>query len=367
MKKIAFITIHVGLNFGSVLQTIATSEALKTIGVDAICINYIPPRVANKKFWSFGRDSVFKSIKHFLGKLYELPRNLINSKQYSGYLKHYCKLSVPIYAEDNFSEKCPRADIYMVGSDQVWNIKHNQGVDKHYFFDGVEGKKISFASSIGYTDIGDEGRLMFKYYLSGFSSLSVRENSAVDLLASLGYNAEQLLDPTFIIDKEGWGKFTTLKPIVNKPYILIYTPYNTVDKSIIYNHARMIAACENLQVVTFSWTYYSDKDADKTVRFASPGDFLNLMNNAEYVITNSFHGTAFSINLNKRFWVFMPSGFTTRITSVLEKFNLSERLLTGGVPQKGWDYRASINYDSVNSILQQEREKSLQYLITAIQ
>ena len=119
-KKVAFITIHVGANFGSILQTIATSESLKKIGCEPVCVNYIPPRVTSKRFWSFGNGSPIKKFLLFFWKLYSLPLKEINNKVYQGFLKKYCELSSPIHVEDSFTKECPKADVYMTGSDQVW-------------------------------------------------------------------------------------------------------------------------------------------------------------------------------------------------------------------------------------------------------
>lgn len=365
MKKVSFITIHVGANFGSVLQTIATSETLKRLGYEPICVNYIPPRVTNKRFWLLGDVSLGKKILRFFWKFYALPERLINHRKYQGYLAKYVSLSAPIYPEDNYAHKCPQSDVYMTGSDQVWNMKYNEGLDTHYFFDGIFGKKISFASSVGYTELIDGGKEALKIYLSGYSSLSVREDSAVELLASLELKAEQLLDPVFMLNDTEWKGYTESERKVKEPYLLVYAPYNTVDKSLIFRHARRIAEGEGLKVVTFSWTYFKDKDADYSIRFAGPGDFLNLMMNAEYIITNSFHGTAFSINLKKRFWVFLPSGFTTRITSVLTRFGLTERLIEDEVPAD-WDYKQPVDIARIEEVLAEERAKSLDYLTRAI-
>lgn len=362
MKRVSFITIHIGSNFGSVLQTIATSETLKRIGCEPVCVNYVPPRVAKRK-----RDKVClpRQIFRWLWGIYTYPKKILEKNAYGEYLRKYCDLSDPIFAEDSFPDKCPKAEVYLTGSDQVWNVKHNQGVDTHYFFDGIEGEKVSFASSIGNTEISEEERAAFMKYLSGYSSISVREDSAVKLLASLGLKATQLLDPVFMLDEKQWQQFTSENRRVKEPYLLIYTPYNTVDKGIIYRHARRIADKEHLKLVTFSWTYYKDKDADITIRFASPGDFLNLMTNAEYVITNSFHGTAFSINLKKRFWVFLPSGFTTRITSVLTRFGLYDRLIEREAPAD-WNYKQSIDTAHIDEVLFEERARSIDYLKEAI-
>lgn len=363
-KKVAFITIHVGSNFGSVLQTIATSETLKHLGHEPLCVNYVPPRVA-KRNRDREKVNLPRRVFRWIWGLYTYPKRRLESKAYGGYLRQHCELSAPIYVDDAFNSNCTKADVYMTGSDQVWNVKHNQGIDTHYFFEGIEGKKISFASSIGNTEISEEEKAAFKKFLSEYSSISVREDSAVELLESLDLKATQLLDPVFMLDDIQWRKFASEKKQINEPYLLIYTPYNTVDKSVIYRHARRIADKEQLKVVTFSWTYYRDKEADITIRFASPGDFLNLMMNAEYIITNSFHGTAFSINLKKRFWVFLPSGFTTRITSVLSRFNLNDRLIEDEAPAD-WNYKQPVDTAHIDEVLAEERARSIDYLKEAI-
>ena len=306
-----------------------------------------------------------KKTLRFIWKLYALPERLLNRRAYQGYLGKYVKLSSPIYEKDSFADKCPKADVYMTGSDQVWNMKHNEGLDTHYFFDGVKGKKISYASSVGYTELLDGGKDAIKKYLADYSALSVREDTAVKLLASLGLKAEQLLDPVFMLNETEWKEYTKTERKVKEPYLLVYAPYNTVDKGLIFRHARRIADKENLKVVTFSWTYFKDKDADISMRFADPGDFLNLMMNAEYVITNSFHGTAFSINLKKRFWAFLPSGFTTRITSVLIRFGLNERLIEDEAPAE-WDYEQPVDTAHIDEVLEVERARSIDYLNRAI-
>ena len=121
-----------------------------------------------------------------------------------------------------------------------------------------------------------------------------------------------------------------------------------------------IAKKEKLKIITFSWNYFKDKYADKTMRFCNPGDFLSLMYYADYVITNSFHGTAFSINLNKQFWVYMPSGYGTRITSIIELCGLEVRVLDREIEDK--QILDKINYDNVNFILEQERNKVIEFL-----
>lgn len=361
IKKAAFITVHVGFNFGSKLQAIATQDMLKKAGCsDVICINYIPPRVEIKRYWKVA----FQSPVRFIRRAFFFPLYLYSKRQYDRYLKDNCCLSEPIYSRDDFSQKCPEADVYVSGSDQLWNYKHNEGLDKHYFFDGIEGKKIAYASSIGMTELPDDYAEYMKRQLSRYNAISVRESSAVDMLKGWGLDATLVLDPTFMLDRSDWQKYAS-KRLVNEPYLFVYLPYNIVDKGLIYRTVRKIATQKDLRVVTYSDSFLKEKEADITNTFSSPGDILSLFYYADVVVTNSFHGTAFSINLNKQFWVYMPSSFSTRIRSILDLCHLNSRLLTEEIADE--QISEIIDYSQSNDILTTERDKASQYLTKALQ
>lgn len=113
-------------------------------------------------------------------------------------------------------------------------------------------------------------------------------------------------------------------------------------------------------MVTFSWDYYGEQLADKTVYYASPGDFLSLMYYADYVVTNSFHGTAFSINLNKQFWVYAPSMFSSRVSSIIRLLGLDDRMIDGVITEEA--INNNIDYEQVNQKLEVERARALSFL-----
>lgn len=361
-KTVAFITVHVGHNFGSILQSIATAKVINSLNKECILINYIPDRVTYKRFFK----RMFSGVIPFFRSIISLPNFINNNRIYGSYLAKYCNLSSPIYDNDVFADKCPKADYYITGSDQVWNSKHNEGFNERYYFATLpkDSIKISFASSIGSAKIDDDELKKMKEYLRDYKAISVREASAKEVVESIGLKAEHLLDPTFMINKEGWSNYMS-KRLVKEKYLLIYIPYSIVSSSEIYKLARQIAKANNLKIVTFSWNWMNKPQADKTIKFASPGDFLSLMYYADYVITNSFHGTAFSINLNKQFSVFMPAAFGTRINSIIELCGLQQRIVTDNYSLS--NVEQIINYDKVNKILDIEREKSLNYLKQAFE
>ncbi len=359
-KKAVFITIHVGFNFGSKLQTIATQNLLKKVGFEEVeCVNYIPPRVELKRYW---KDSLQSSVK-FLRRLLFFPVLIYSLRKYNGYLKRHCNLSLPIYAKDDFNSKCPKADVYITGSDQIWNYKHNEGLDKHYFFDGIEGVKIAYASSIGMTQLPEDYSKYMREKLMDFKAISVREQSAVDLLSDMDIRSTLVPDPTIMLNKEEWKNYAS-KRLVENRYLFMYLPYNVVDKELIYRSARIIAKEKGLEIVTYSDSIVREKNADKTIYFVDAGDVLSLFYYADTIITNSFHGTAFSINLNKPFWVYKPSSFYTRIANILNLCQLSDRLLENEITIN--QVNEVIDYSSVNTVLQREREVTLNYFKKAL-
>ena len=132
MKKVSLLTIHLGSNFGSNLQTIATVETLKKHDCEVIVVNYVQE---HRTWHRFFKDS-FKSSLSILKMLVKPFVKILNQHIYNSFLAKHVQISRPIYVKDNFVEACPKADIYVTGSDQVWNSIHNEGLDKHYYFDG---------------------------------------------------------------------------------------------------------------------------------------------------------------------------------------------------------------------------------------
>lgn len=295
------------------------------------------------------------------------PVELANRHIYISYLAKYVKISKAIYARDNFVCVCPKADIYVTGSDQVWNSVHNEGLDKRYYFDGFpDGSiKIAYSSSIGREQLPVGEYEEVKRMLGSYKAISVREASAKQLIEGMGYKVTHLIDPTLMFTKENWKLYMS-KRLLKEPYLIVYLPYNVHNMQLIYQTIRKVAGRKQLKVVSFSWHILPDRLADKTMFFSNPGDFLSLMYHANYVITNSFHGTAFSINLNKQFSVYLPSDFGTRIMSILELCGLTNRLLGADEIISGNMVDKEIDYASVNAILDKEREKAHEFLTCAL-
>ena len=358
--RIGLLTVHVGSNFGSVLQAVATAKILSEMGNEVEVINYIPPRMTISGFIK-KRKSLMNKIKAVLG----LPIMGLNKYIYGGFLKKNVALTKPFYNKEAIAQQC-RYDAYIVGSDQVWNSVHNDGIDLTYYLNFESpGKHIAFSSSFGRDKLPQDEFTTVKNLLKTFSYISTRENSGVKILSKMGFdNAIQTIDPTFLLSKNEWGCYASNRLIV-EPYLLIYTPYNILDNTVIHEAAKTIADERKLKIVTFGWDFRKDKQVDKTMLFASPADFLSLMQHAEYVITNSFHGTAFSIILNRQFIVFPPSHFVVRIQSILEFVDLNDRLVSTQENIKIL-LESPIEYAPVNEKVKSAKELALKFLDKAL-
>jgi hypothetical protein len=196
--KVVFITVHIGINVGSNLQAIATSEVLKKIGNEPILVNYIPPRVTSKRYW----QDAFRSPYKFIWRIINFPSYYYQKHLFRNYLAKYTKQTCPIYSEDEFAKLLPKADIYLTGSDQVWNFKWNEGFDSHYFFQGRNGKKVAYAASIGMESLNKQEQEILKKELNSYDKIAVRESQAVKLLDEIGIDSIQVIDPTLMLNRD---------------------------------------------------------------------------------------------------------------------------------------------------------------------
>ncbi|MEG2669530.1 MAG: polysaccharide pyruvyl transferase family protein, partial [Oscillospiraceae bacterium] len=199
--------------------------------------------------------------------------------------------------------------------------------------------------------------LEYSHLLKSFSHLSVRENEGAKIISDLtGTNCETVLDPTLLLSADKWLTLTKEKT-EKKPYILIYLMSKS-EKLI--DFAYKLSIKTGMKVIYISNSLLKVKNFE-IKRFSGPEDFLALFKNADFVVTNSFHGIAFSINFNKNFYVdFLPppAKVNSRIENILSIFNLKDRLVINGEINGS----EQIDFNKVNEILEIERRKSLEYI-----
>lgn len=328
-KKVAIITRHAVSNYGSVLQAYALQKAMNAFGFEAEIIDYIrkdedynniTDTLVKKSSWNknIATRLVYKSIQSpeyiKMGRAFEKYRkNLLNESA-----ARYCSI-------DELTKNLPAADIYCTGSDQVWGNIGNDEIDSAYFLDFVPDnkKKIAYAASFGNTQTSQKNGEKIKKYLSSYDCITVREKSAVDIINRLGLNnVTQVLDPTLLLDKNEWNKLININ--INEKYVLLYQLHSNPEMD---SYADEFAKKAGLKLIRITPLFHRTFKSGKAVYLPDIGTFLSYIKNAEYMITDSFHGTAFAINFNTQFIDILPGETKTRNQSILELTGLSNRIL----------------------------------------
>ena len=350
--KISVITLHRVFNFGSVLQAYATECFFKKLGFEAEIIDYIPENWQTKKmiFKASGKLSAKKMI-------YALFRSFavwLKQKTIWSFLKKNVNLTKKYLSYNELCKNPPKADIYCTGSDQVWNSAYCNCDPSFYLqFGEHDAKRIAYAASFGKTEIDEEEKATVAEYLSQYSKLTLREDSAVSLVNKMGFEGTAVIDPTLQLDAENWRKIMS-KRLIKEKYLILMLLYNEDNGAT--ELARKIADKKGLKLIKISWEMTKPPLVDKLMTHRTPEDFLSLFNYADFVVTNSFHGLAFSINLNKQFVVVKRNEFNSRIESLLRLTLLEERLVDSEFDMNIVD--KEIDYSPVNEVLEKERTKT---------
>ena len=367
-KKVGILTYHKSFNYGALLQVFATQKIVEKLGHEGFVVNY-----ENK---DEKKENTFLSYK----KGFDLKRNLkdlirnIFLKSYSIRKNNFSKFSnnlkktVIVTDGGEINSKLDYIDIFMAGSDQIWNPEINGGkFDDVFLLDFTSKKKISYASSSGSHKFTSEEQEYLKKVLSTFNNISVRESYLQKELKKIGFkNVNLVLDPTLLFTREQWKiecyDEDILKSVPEK-YILVYIlePFNNFCKEQIKNLKQIYG----LKTVNVGFSTRKKEGIDINLTNVTPERFVALIANATLIVTDSFHGTAFSVNFNKDFFAILNPSNPIRVQNFLENLKLENRILSD-IKNKKSD-KSKVIYDYANKILIKEREDSIEYLKKAIE
>lgn len=364
--KVEIITLHRITNFGSMLQTYATQTAIEKLGHEAEVLDFVPEGM------SFKRANWPKNDVPAWKKLIKLPPlfavNLMEYSDVNRFLKKYIHLSPQRYnCYQEIIADIPLADAYLSGSDQVWNTQNNnppEDLKAYYLGFAPEGKKrIAYAGSFGKNTFTKEEERIIKEYVSKYDYISVREDDGLKILHRFGFdNGVHVVDPTLLLSGDEWRKFASVKKAPKPGYVFVY---NLNRNGLIKEVAKAIAKEKGLRIINFADTFDFIKGAKN--RFGNTAeDFVNHIANADYVVTDSFHGTAFSLNLNRQVIVVKAPRYNSRIESVLRVAGLLDTRLVGTVEEGLKAASIAIDYNEVNPRIEAARQISLDYLKKAL-
>lgn len=355
-KKVAVITLHTVKNYGSVLQTYATQCILKNLGMDVEIINYIraSTRARNStKNYTKNDAGVVKFVKGFV----LLPTILRWEWIFGNYLKkNICISSNTYYCEQDLIDHPIEADIFCTGSDQVWNSGWNEGIEKVFYLSFVPDykKRVALSASFGKIELNEEEKNEIAPMLKKYSFITVREKSALDVLLRMGItNTALCLDPTLLLSREEWIKhIPEIKK--QKKYILIYQLNRNKEFD---RYAIELARKKNLKLVRLCTRFDQIRLPGHCILMPKVWEFVSLINEAEYVITDSFHATVFSINLNTDFISVYPNEYSCRINDILILLGLEDRRLQSYDNFNIIDKK--IDFNAVNRRLENIRKESM--------
>lgn len=330
MRKVGFITMHLPINYGSALQTYALQKTIDKLGYDAQIINYVYPNKIHREPLSFKRLIV--NITSLVINAIGLFPNIRQKKKYRSFYKKYYKLTDKQYESMEELQACPpEMDIYMTGSDQVWNSNFVKGDTSFLLgFAPVYKPKISYSSSFAVDYVLDEYRETYSKLLAQYSFIGVRERSSIELVKDLtGKDAVLVCDPSLLLSKEEWLPMTEDARVrLPKKYILAYilgysfNPYPYIDS--IIDRVQKELGLEVIYINGSKRDYF--KKNSRVLKTTGPLEFLKLFANASFVITTSFHGVAFATNFGIPFYGVIKKGNKdTRIMSLLSVCGLEER------------------------------------------
>lgn len=344
-KKIGLLTFPTVTNHGGYLQAFATYNFLMENGYKVKVINY-----RNRKHLLNEYKALFvkKNILHAF----------INVRRFVKFRKAQRR-----FAMDKMVTRVERLhsddyDIVVVGADIVWNYETPfVGRDSIYFGNGLSNKfLIAYSASMGNSNPKNPIPNYVKKGLTKFSSISVRDQNTKDIVESLNNNAKLTLDPCLIYD---YSKYEIL-PKINHKYILVYA-FDFTDKDII--DLKQFAYNNHLKIISIGFNVIHEW-CDINIMVIDPLEFLGYYKQASYVFTSTFHGTLFAIKYNKTFALRMNFTIERKVNTILEKLGLQNQVIKDNLANC---LKNEIDFVKVNKILNQEVEKSREFLINSIE
>lgn len=374
--KIKTITCQHVYNYGASLQAYALQHYIESLGHDVEIIDFNPwfhcdrynPFYMPKN--AIGRAAKMVKVLPFLRYVWYPFKSWKNGMfktwgrkaAFDKFEEQYYHLTpIKYYSSEELQKNPPQADVYVAGSDQIWNTFSENGKEPGYYLDfgGKETKRISYAASLATSSIKEECEDFVRTQLQKFDAISVREKTGAQLLKKIGINdVSVVLDPVFLLNKDEWralakkGNLYGLKP---ESYLLVYDFLGNDPQMVSF--VKQYAQKHSLKIVSVNDFNIRDY-ADININNAGPLEFLALIDNAACVVASSFHATAFSVILEKEFYTFNLKGYnnSSRMQDLLSKLSLEDRMNPSSESQ-------SVKWEGVSSCLEQSKISSKSFLV----
>lgn len=366
--KVLTITTQYANNYGALLQCYALSRFLNNLpNVDCQVIQYFHPRAGIS--WTIFRKP--ETVRDFIKLVYTFFNIKLVSSRFKknrvmrSFIKEYIPLTDEEYrTPDSIRNNPPKGDVYICGSDQIWNMKYLFDGKTVYFLDFVpEGKiRVAYAASIA-DPWKEEHVKMLTPHLKKFDAISIREHGNLAQLQSIYPKATVVLDPVFLLSKADWDNLKNTSKCPQEPYLLCY--FLSVDEKMV-KIVKRVRELTGLKIVHLNLNALDKFNSDVNIRVADPRDFIGLISQASMICTNSFHCSAFSV-IYKRNFVFCPKSMANeRVANLQEVFGLGDVMMTESRLQTLTEEDLHIDYSKADELGKAFLEYSVSFLKHAI-
>lgn len=362
MKKIGIVTILTGSNFGNRLQNYAVQKIYSDYSAEIKCetiVNATGNRFEKKlpiyKLIRWGTRFVILPIYDTFGKYIIKNPRIKKRMAFERFNKKHINWSKTCISKENIKKNFEKEyDFFSTGSDQVWNYTCYFNSDIEYLTFASAEKKIALAASFGVTSFNDERKKEIQKKLQDFKAISVRESAAKDFLEEVNIDARTVIDPTMVVPIEHWKKCEKKVDGIPGQYILVYVLQKNAKE--IREQIEKISKENNLPIIDVY-----NRNTPEHYAY-DPFEFLWLVENAKLVCTDSFHASVFSILLSTPFVVYGRAGMNSRITTLLGKFNLQDRMAENMEDKKLFD----INFENRDIVIEEEKKNVYEFLNKAL-
>lgn len=327
--RVGFVTFHRAINYGAALQTAALSKYIN----DNICpcevIDFVPNN--NGRPSSSKLRRCLSRVKAMAYSVFFYKKNQKKKKFEKFFKKHIFASKRTYFGDKDICDKPPKYDIYLSGSDQILNTTLTGNSRAFYLSFVGEGKKISYASSFGRKEVSDTEIDFIKEYLPSFEILSVREKSAGEIiLREIGRSCVDVADPVFLLDGATWRKMSKKLRLQGK-YILVYAMENS---EMMANAIEALREAYNYPMYIICGGDSAQELDGEKICGLGPSEFIGAIEGAEMVLTNSFHGTAFSMIFGKKLYCVSHTTRNARLENILAEVDMEDMLISPKTEKK---------------------------------
>ena len=353
MKKVGIMTLHIGDNYGALLQCYALRHCINELkGYKADIINYDPGR----EFPVYDDKKIQKKYLRKLEKFLEFNR---------------CYNGVEGVAFTDINDSRTKGyDYYITGSDQVWNTSFVFSKEAYFLnFVPSSAKKIAYAASIGISTTSPKLKLdWFKNNLPTFSNISVREASCVDFIKQFTEKeVKAVVDPTLLLTREDYDELCSSVVYPKGDYVVLYFLKHDNMAPLLIEFTNMLSRQYNLKVV-YSFVDVPGKvfkNESESFYYSDPREFIQLIRHAKAIVTNSFHGTVFALKYHIPFYTYLVGSMSSRVVDLLSETGMEERIVYGY--KQVTEDMLTLDFSKADIVLGMKRNKSLQFLREALE